>query len=345
MHSHTIQNLTESLLASNPKSILMCEGVDDGFFGTISDLSHRYKDQCIELPCSENGSVGMALGAAMCGCLPVLCFQRVEFALLALEQLCNNVGPSLYLSDEDRTIPSLFRFVIGRGWGQGPTHSQTLESIFSVIPSITLFLPCFPEDSEFLFSSFPKSSSPTISLEHRWVHYVERSGISVNSRDPYIVKSGKHLTIVASSYNVVIAMKASDVYQQHGIELEVVNIHSLSATSYRQISESANKTRYLLFLDLSYQLASSKQILTSLILDSNIEPSVRYSIVGPKTPYAPSSFRLVSEHYLSLEDLGESINSLLQLDLSTSHEIITALAKIDSESPLDKPNLSFCGPF
>ena len=86
-HSELIKDLTKSFLESSPKNLLFCEGIDDTFYGTLPRIIEHYKKQCFELPCSENASIGMVLGAACYGLNPIICFQRVEFALLAFEQL------------------------------------------------------------------------------------------------------------------------------------------------------------------------------------------------------------------------------------------------------------------
>ena len=163
IHAEHLNVLSDRFLHKYANGLLLCEGIEDGLFGTIVGLSTKYPEQSIELPCSENASVGMALGAACYGSLPILCFQRVEFALLAIEQLVNNTSKISYLSNGSRVNPALFRFIIGRGWGQGPSHSQSLEGLFLQIPEINLFLPVFPEDSKFVFEYF-------LNRSHRQYH-------------------------------------------------------------------------------------------------------------------------------------------------------------------------------
>ena len=121
-HSELIKNLTANYLIESKKNLLFCEGLNDGFYETIPQINEDNVNQCFELPCSENASIGMALGASTYGLNVILCFQRVEFALLAIEQLVNNSSKISYLTDQKRNNPALFRFVIGRGWGQGPSH-------------------------------------------------------------------------------------------------------------------------------------------------------------------------------------------------------------------------------
>ena len=202
-HSEFIKYLTEEFLNVSNKNLLFCEGIKDSFYGTLPDISEKYVSQCFELPCSENASVGMVLGAASYGLNPIICFQRVEFALLALEQLVNNSSKISFLTSNERINPALFRLVIGRGWGQGPSHSQSLETIFAQIPYLNVVLPVFPEDSRLIFETFSKRKSPTICLEHRWIHFNKNSEIQPTSFEPYVIKPGNDLTIVSCGYDVV----------------------------------------------------------------------------------------------------------------------------------------------
>ena len=150
-HADVIRKLTENFLKTSKSHLLFCEGIEDTFYGTLPKILKEFEPQCFELPCSENASVGMILGAASYGLNSIICFQRVEFALLAYEQLVNNSSKLSFLSNNQRTNPCLIRLVIGRGWGQGPSHSQSLETIFAQIPLINVVLPVFPEDSKLIF--------------------------------------------------------------------------------------------------------------------------------------------------------------------------------------------------
>ena len=111
--------------------IFFAEGVDDptSVFGTTKGLLEKFgKSRVIEMPTSEAAVCGIAIGAAMFGKRPVLSFHRVEFALLAVEQIINNAAKTHYATNGEFKCPLVVRLVVGRGWGQGPHHSQSLES-------------------------------------------------------------------------------------------------------------------------------------------------------------------------------------------------------------------------
>ena len=131
--------------------ILFGEGIDDGvaMFKTTKGLTQIFgKKRVFEMPLSENLFVGARIGASMLGDKVIINLQRVEFALLALEQIINNAAKTFYASNGKHNVPIVIRLVVGRGWGQGPAHGQSLETLFSSIPGLKVFMPCFPEETK-----------------------------------------------------------------------------------------------------------------------------------------------------------------------------------------------------
>lgn len=345
-HAECIKLAILEFLKKKPEGILMCEGIEDGFYGTIDGISALKPEQSIELPCSENACVGMALGSASYGVLPILCFQRVEFALLAMEQLVNNGSKLNYLTDGERTNPCLFRFVIGRGWGQGPSHSQSLEALFAQIPETRVFLPVFPEDSEYIINSFCDEASPTISLEHRWIHYAQPKGTVTVSGSPYVVRKGKDCTIAATSYNVLMALKVADIFAEHKIEIEVINQFLVAPLNSNAVIASTSKTGRLLTLDLgSKSIGLGKALIADCAINGVLFESKPVSL-GCKSSFSGSSLRLVDEYYLTAQDIGDALILIMDIhDQIKRHEILLECAKLDNSTSKDVPSKNFTGPF
>src|SRR5262249_53147089 len=101
-------------------------GVDDpkGVFGTTLGLQDKYgAERVFDMPTSENAMTGIAVGAALNGIRPVMTHQRLDFFLLAMDQLINNAAKWHYMFGGQNSVPIVIRLISGRGWGQGPTHS------------------------------------------------------------------------------------------------------------------------------------------------------------------------------------------------------------------------------
>ena len=344
-HTIAIRNQLRLLLKSSSRYCLFCEGINDTFYGSIADLPKNFPNQCFELPCSENASVGLAIGAASVGLLPIVSFQRVEFALLALEQLINNGAKLSFLSEGKISCPSFFRFVIGRGWGQGPSHSQSLETIFGQIPNLNVALPVFPADSELILANFHLHHSPTISLEHRWVHYTKRHSIAPTSLNPYVVRAGSDLTIIATSYGVVQALKLAEIFNSFGISIEVINQFNLGCFEYCSIFDSVLKTKKLICIDLHQRLYGCGAEIICSVAEAGIKLSAPPKRLSSPHTFSPSSFRMISEYYLSLTEIALTVCELLFIDGNKLNAILSNVKLNDSLCPPDQPNINFNGPF
>ena len=345
-HLEAINAKSIEFLGRTRNNVLMCEGINDGFYGTIEGIPDIFTSQCYELPCSENASVGLALSASAYEVTTIVCFQRVEFALLAIEQFANNAAKNNFLASGKRPNPCLFRLVIGRGWGQGPSHSQSFETMFAQIPEIKVFMPVFPNDSNFILENFEHYTSPTISIEHRWTHFSENT-ISSHARNQgaYVVKEGCDITIVAYSYNVLLSMKARAIVLDYGISAEVINIFCISDIDMETIKGSIKKTKNLLVLDLDNRKFSvATQILSNLMLE-DICLEKAPVMLSNKGVYSPSSPKLAKEYYLSCSDLIRAIGMHLELEQENYAALNRKAEQMEQESFSDIPNKQFIGPF
>ena len=95
-----------------------------------------------DVPTSENSLTGIGLGISLGGFIPIITHQRLDFFLLAMDQLGKQSCKWKYMFATKKTTV-IIRLIVGRGWGQGPTHSQSLHSWFSHIPGIKVLTPAF----------------------------------------------------------------------------------------------------------------------------------------------------------------------------------------------------------
>ena len=137
------ESIREGLIMSMKKNknvILIGLGVDDpkGIFGTTKKIDKIFlkKKRVFDFPTAENTMTGIAIGSALSGVRPVIVHQRVEFSLLSLEQIINQAAKWYFMSGGKKSVPLVIRLIIGRGWGQGPQHSQSLETLFAHIPGL-----------------------------------------------------------------------------------------------------------------------------------------------------------------------------------------------------------------
>ena len=327
--------------------LLLAEGVDDpsSVYGTTKNLVETYgSERIIEMPIAENGLLGVAIGAAIAGKRPIISFQRVEFALLALEQIINNAAKMHYISNGTHKCPLVIRLVIGRGWGQGPEHSQSLETLFSYIPGLKVLLPVFPADYKGMLLSAIEDNNPVIVLEHRWTHYlkgyVPPGYYCSDITKPQLLKVGEHCTVVASSYSVVEALKAAEALHAAGITVDLFDLRVSRPLNVADIVTSVKKTGRLLTVDVGYStLGLGSEVIacvTEQCFHDLKQPPKRIGL--PEHPI-PSSRGYLPGLYPNANKIVIAVCELVQ------RRDLMDIKMISDLLPLDIPDPAFQGPF
>lgn len=227
-------------------------------FGTTAGLEKFGSDRFFGTPLSEEAMTGAALGAAISGLRPIHVHIRVDFLLLAMNQLANMVAATSYTSAGKLKAPLVIRAVIGRGWGQGPQHSKSLQSLFAHIPGLKVVMPARPYDAKGLLISAIRDNNPVIFLEHRWLHYIEgdvpSSSYTVPLGEPDVLRRGKDITIVATSWMNVEAVKAAEILSRlHGITAEIVDARTIYPLNDEPIIKSVKKTGHCIVADYDFE--------------------------------------------------------------------------------------------
>lgn len=221
-------------------------------FGTTSRLLEKFgDDRCFDMPLSEWAMTGFGIGAAVGGLRPIHIHIRVDFLLLAMDQLVNMASSYHYTSGS--RVPFVIRAIIGRGWGQGCHHSKSLHSCFAHIPGLKVIAPVTPYDVKGLLISAIRDDNPVICLEHRWLYwgegYVPEDSYTVPIGEPNVVQSGNDITIIATSWLVVEALKAAEILAQRDISVEVVDVRTLSPYNNSVAMQSVRKTGHCIVAD------------------------------------------------------------------------------------------------
>ena len=174
--------LTEEM-SRNKKLICFGLGVNDSlnFFGTTKGLEKKFGPKRVfETPTSENAMTGIGVGMSLNNNPCVMMHQRLDFFLLAMDQLVNSAAKWHYMFGGKKSVPITIRLVVGKGWGQGPTHSQSLQSWFSHIPGLKVVMPTFPGDAYNLLKTSIRDPNPVIFIEHRWLHNLEQEKLKIS---------------------------------------------------------------------------------------------------------------------------------------------------------------------
>lgn len=224
-------------------------GVPDhkGVFETTFGLVEKFGEKrCFDTPISEDTMTGFGLGAAINGMRPIHIHIRVDFLLLAMNQIANMVSCCRYASGGSLKVPMVIRAVIGRGWGQGFQHSKSMHSVFAHIPGLKVIMPTTPRDAKGLLISAIRDDNPVIMVEHRWLYWqkgeVPSEPFTIPIGEPNVLRSGSDLTIVATSWMNAEALKAAEILDKKGISIEIVDPRTIAPLDDGFIIKSVEKT-------------------------------------------------------------------------------------------------------
>mgnify|MGYP006084214747 CR=1 FL=1 len=342
----SINEALEISMKKNSKVILLGLGVDDpkSIFGTTHNLVEKFgKKRVFDMPTAENGMTGIAIGASLSGFFPVITHQRVEFALLSMEQIINQAAKWFYMNAGQMSVPIVIRLIVGRGWGQGPQHSQSLENLFSSIPGLKVVCPSSARDAKGLLISSIEDKNPVIFYEHRWLHQtysdVPKGYYKTQIGKCNILKKGKDITIVSNSYMSLESYKAAKVLKKIGIDAEVIDLRSLRPLDSKTILSSVNKTKKLLVVDGGWpQYGISSEIISIISEKMNSLKKIKTSRLSIADVPIPSTRALAKFCYPSPKNIVEKTLSMLNKKNKN-------ISKFFTKDNNDVPDKSFQGPF
>ena len=342
-----IREATDQCLDMDTSVYLIGLGVPDpkGVFGTTSGLQEKYGvHRVMDMPTSENGMTGIAIGSALVGMRPIMVHQRIDFAILAMEQIVNQAAKWHYMFGGKMSVPMVIRMIIGRGWGQGPQHSQSLQSWFAHVPGLRVIMPTTPYDMKGLMVSSIEDNNPVICIEHRWLYnitgYVPKKIYRVPLGKARVMKEGEDLTIVAMSHMSLEALRAAELLEKEGLSIEVIDLRSLRPLDMPTVLESVSKTGHLLVADTSWKTGGFAGEIVARVTEEAFgslkAAPQRIALPDCPTPTSPS---LANIFYSRTSDIVESIRKVLGCKKDFP------VMRIETPEYLDIPDPSFVGPF
>lgn len=226
-------------------------------FGTTAGLVEEFgPERCFDTPISEDAMTGFALGAAIRGLRPIHIHIRIDFLLLAMNQLVNMISSFTYTTGGTVAAPIVIRAIIGRGWGQGAQHSKSLLSYFTHIPGLKVIAPTTPHDAKGMLTAAIRDNGPVICIEHRWLYWAEEDV----PEEPYtiplgvgrVLRQGSDVTIVATSWMNIEAMRAAEILARRGVSLEIIDPRTLAPLDEDLIFASVRKTSRCIVADCDW---------------------------------------------------------------------------------------------
>ncbi len=329
----------------DPHMVCYGLGADDPkrIFGSMSGLAEKYGNtRVFDAPTSEAAMTGIAIGAALRGVRSVTVHQRLDFFLLAMDQLINNAAKWHFMFGGQRSVPIVIRLILGRGWGQGPTHSQSLHSWFAHVPGLKVVMPTNAADAKGLLMSAIFDPNPVVFMEHRWLHQAVSNVPVGDYRVPlgraHVLRQGGDITLTAMSFLVPEALRAATMLEGLGIKCDVIDLCTVRPLDWETVSKSILKTGRLLALDSGWLTCSVASEIVALACERHFR-SLRCAPrrAGMPDHPEPTSFELTKGLHPSAESIANDVCDMLELP--QRFEIAAG------SGPHDVPGAWFKGPF
>lgn len=233
-------------------------GEDIGSYGGLFRVTRNLWDEfgpnrVIDTPISEQGFMGMSVGAAIVGMRPIVELMYMDFFMVCADQIFNQAARYHYMSGGLLKVPLVIRGQQGGGKSYGSQHSLCVDSVFAQFPGIKIAAPSTPYDAKGLLISAIRDDNPVLFLEHKMLYFTR--GEMPDADKEYTVPLGKadikregtDITLVTFSYSVLEALKAADELEsKFGISVEVLDLRSVVPLDMEAVLESVQKTGRLL---------------------------------------------------------------------------------------------------
>ncbi len=307
-------------------------GVEGGFGGAFTvtlNLSKEFGHQRIlDTPISENGFIGVAVGAAIMGMRPIADVQYCDFLFCAMDQVVNQAAKMRYMSGGKITVPLVLRAPVG-ATTRGAQHGQSVESFFIHVPGWKVVAPSTAYDAKGLLKSAVRDDNPVLMFEHKLLYgskgaRKEPGALEVQGEVPeeeYLVpigeadvkREGTDVTVVAIHRALHAAMAAAHELEQEGISVEVVDPRTLVPLDKKCIPGSGQKTGRLIIAHEDNLTGGWGAGVAAVGAGEGFDfldaPIKRVCAPDTPVPFAP----VMEKHYIpDKDDIAEAVRELVR---------------------------------
>ena len=252
-------------------------------------------DRVMDAPISEPGFTGIALGAAMTGMRPVVDIMFGDFMTLVMDQVANQAAKVHYMSGGKLRAPMVIRTTLGATRRSAAQHSQSLHAWVSHVPGLKVVLPSTPYDAKGLLKSAIRDESPVVVFEDKMSWQLrgpvpaEDYTIPLGVAD--VKRSGRDVTVVATSSMVQVALQAAEVLAGEGIEAEVIDPRTTVPLDVDALVASAVRTGLVIVVDEGHRAYGVTAEIASSITEGAFyhldAPVQRVAAMDVPVPFSP----------------------------------------------------------
>ena len=282
-------------MAADDRIVVLGEdiAVRGGVFRITQGFLDEFGEQrVIDAPLAESGIVGVALGMALHGLIPVAEIEFADFIHPAFDQIVSEVARMRYRTNDDFGLPMVIRVPWGGGVHGALYHSQSIEAFYGHVPGLKVVTPSTPYDAAGLLRAAIRDPDPVIYLEHKKTYRLIKGDVP---NEPFTVPIGKadikregdDLTVIAYGLMLHQCLEAAARLQQEaGMSAEVVDVRTIAPLDKQTILRSVRKTgKAMVVYEDNRTYGAGAEIVATIAEDAMFDldgPLVR--IGGPDVP-------------------------------------------------------------
>ena len=285
----------------DPNVILFGENVSSSWRGATKGLKERFgRERVRDTPITETSFIGMGAGAAIRGLRPIVELMLVDFGLVAMDQILNQMAKHTYMSGGAVNVPMVLRASYGAGTSSGATHSESLYSIFAHMPGMKVAVPSTPYDAKGLLITAIRDDNPVVFMEHRLLGRtqgpVPEEAYTIPFGFSNLVREGSDLTVVATGRMVGLTTEAADELKKEA-SVEVLDPRTIVPLDEEAILNSVRKTGRLVVVDEDYERCGFSAEVSAVVAEKGFD-NLKRAIARVATPNVPLPFNPMLEKQL-----------------------------------------------
>lgn len=320
-YQEAIREAMSQIMREDERVFLMGEdiGVYGGAFGVSRGMIEEFGPERVRnTPISEAGIAGTAIGAALTGMRPIMELQFSDFVTIAMDQLVNQAAKLRYMYGGKASVPMVVRAPGGSGTGAAAQHSQSLEAWLAHVPGLKVVQPSTAYDAKGLLRAAVEDNNPVIFYEHKLL-YGTKSEVP---EEPYTIplgvadmkRTGKDITLIATSLMVHKAIQAAEIVEKDGIDIEVIDPRTLVPLDKNTLIESVKKTGRLIVVYEAVKRGGYGAEIVSTLVESEAFDYLDAPIIrlGGKEIPIPQNPELEKHAIPQIEDIVQAIRNMMK---------------------------------
>ena len=270
----------------------------------------------VDTPISELGFAGIGVGSTMTGNRPIIEFMTFNFALVGIDQIINNAAKIRQMSGGQFPCPIVFRGPTGSAGQLAATHSQAFESWYANCPGLKVIVPSNPYDAKGLLKSAIRDDDPVIFMESEQMYgdkgQVPEEEYLIPIGKAEVTKEGSDVTIVSFGKIMKEVVKAAEKLKEDNINVEVIDLRTVSPLDYETVIESVKKTNRLVIVEEAWPFGNVSTEITYQVQNSAFDyldaPIIKINTADTPAPYSPT---LLKEWLPNSNDVIKAVNKVL----------------------------------